>query len=66
MFTPVFRALGLRRVTDQRATLFVRRVMRMLVSEGKQLLRGARSGDSETVLGLIAQEVDGEPRLVRP
>ena len=37
---PVFRALGLRRVTDQRATLFVRRVMRMLVSEGTIITRG--------------------------
>lgn len=55
--------LGLRRVTDRPATLFVRQAMRVLVSEGEQSLRGARSGNSETVLGPIEQEVDGEPRL---
>jgi hypothetical protein len=50
-----FGLLGLRRVT---ATLFVRQVMPVLVSEGEQL-RGARSGDSETALGPIEPEVDG-------
>ena len=33
--------------------------MRVLVSEGEQSLRGARSGNGETVLGPIEQEWEG-------
>lgn len=57
---------GLRQVTDRAASLFVRQAMRVLVSEGEQSLPSGRSGNRETVLGPIEQEVDGEPRLIRP